>query len=65
MNRRMFALGSLVIAASMILTACGGAAPAPTAAPAATEAPAAATEASRRKSPSGMPMAPAARKKWR
>ena len=45
LNRRMFALSSLVAAASLILAACGGAAPAPTtAAPAATTAPAA-TEA--------------------
>ncbi len=43
MNRTKFVLSSLAIAASMILAACGGAAPAATTAPA---APAAATEAS-------------------
>ncbi|MGE5377302.1 MAG: ABC transporter substrate-binding protein [Bacteroidota bacterium] len=44
MKKLLYVLAVLLIA-SMILTACGGAAPAPTQAPAATEAPSQATEA--------------------
>ncbi len=58
MKRNLYILLSLVVLASMVLTACGGGAPA-TSAPAATEAPAtqasAATEAAATQAPTAVP----------